>query len=106
MHSACSNLAFDDVEMPQVAGYAACLGVVHKCIGFQRRDGALIHSLCPNVEPEVCREEAQNVLDMWPECADVLNNGTYKCTAVKASKLFNLTVEEICRPFDNDDYLF
>jgi len=86
----------------RVAGYTACQAVVHKCSDFQRRDGAMAHTLCES--SDACAAEAAAVVPEWPECAAALHEGTGTCSPAKAKRVFEDAVGHLCRPFGPEDY--
>ena len=78
------------------------MSVVHKCHEFQRRDGAMIHVTV--MESPDCAEEADKVIEMFPECEAAIENGTHTCTENKARRVFQAAVSELCRPFGAQDF--
>lgn len=86
----------------RVAGYAACKALMQKCVGWQKLDGALIHSLCdPSDE---CQSSAEAVLDMVPDCREMLESGTPECDAIKTKRIWNEAVTALCEPFGPNDF--
>lgn len=84
-----------------VAGFSGCKAVMQKCTGWQKLDGALVHTLCEG--QDVCMAEAAKVPSSMPDCMRVLENGTELCNIERAKEVWQHAVETICEPFGAQD---
>ena len=101
------NCVCDGASLGMIAGEAACGRVTSECepmiVGFSL-DNQLeaIGRICDTFALDSCISASMMAPEQLPGCKAILENGTAKCTAEQAQKIFEQSVSGVCDPLCPD----
>jgi hypothetical protein len=96
------NCICDGAAVGQPAGLAACGRVANECSNNVQpfNVGALeaVTQICDTFALDACLSSSQNAIIENPGCADILRNGTPRCSKERAIDIWMSTVNAACDP--------
>jgi len=98
------NCICDGAEVGEPAGLAACGRVATLCASNVQPFGMLeaVQQVCDTFAIDACLSSSQNALVQFPACADLLRNGTPRCTPQQATSIWFQSVSDVCEPLCKD----